>query len=118
MKKIFFRTSEWLWLAVLLTFLAGSPRAQEQWIVFGDSLCDAGNTFAATGEASRPPFLSVPAAPYSIGGHHFSNGSTWVELLAVYRRNSLLSLSNVPESQSVAINKNASRSVLVSMMPS
>ena len=56
-------------------------------VVFGTSLSDPGNAFALRGEASQAPdylvdpFL-VPSAPYSRGGHHFSNGATWVEQFA------------------------------------
>lgn len=56
-------------------------------VVFGTSLSDAGNAFALLGESSTPPdydldpFL-IPSAPYAKGGHHFSNGATWVEQLA------------------------------------
>lgn len=42
-------------------------------VVFGDSLSDPGNLFAATAGA-KPP------APY-VGGH-FSNGPTWAEMIA------------------------------------
>jgi outer membrane lipase/esterase len=49
--------------------------------VFGASLLDSGNHFAVTGETAHPPF--VPMGPsYGVGGHHFSNGPTWVEDLA------------------------------------
>jgi 3-phytase len=44
-----------------------------QIVVFGDSLSDCGNVFAATGGAT-------PAAPYYEG--RFSNGPVWVERLA------------------------------------
>ena len=53
-------------------------------VVFGTSLSDPGNAFVLVGDASTPPdfmldpFL-VPSAPYAKGGHHFSNGATWVE---------------------------------------
>ena len=56
-------------------------------VVFGTSLSDPGNAFALTGSKSAPPdwdvdqFL-IPSAPYAVGGHHFSNGSTWVEQFA------------------------------------
>ena len=56
-------------------------------VVFGTSLSDSGNAFALRGNASVPPdylvdpFL-VPSAPYARGGHHFSNGATWVEQFA------------------------------------
>jgi phospholipase/lecithinase/hemolysin len=51
-------------------------------VAFGDSLSDSGNHFAVFGESSRQPFEPVPSAPYAIGGHHFSNGRTWIERLA------------------------------------
>ena len=50
--------------------------------VFGDSLSDPGNRFAITGETAHPPFQAIPDAAYGVGGHHFSNGRTWVEVLA------------------------------------
>lgn len=40
-------------------------------VVFGDSLSDTGNTYAAAG---------IPGSPYDNG--HYSNGSVWVEYLA------------------------------------
>lgn len=43
-------------------------------VVFGDSISDDGNLFAATGGA-------IPPAPYYVNGH-FSNGQVWVEYLA------------------------------------
>ena len=56
-------------------------------VVFGTSLSDSGNAFALRGNASTPPDyvldpLLVPGAPYAQGGHHFSNGATWVEQFA------------------------------------
>lgn len=56
-------------------------------VVFGTSLSDPGNAFALTGEQSTAPYrtldsLLIPSAPYSKGGHHFSNGATWIEQLA------------------------------------
>ena len=55
-------------------------------VVFGDSLSDPGNVFALKGWVNTPPFvydnpLAIPDKPYAIGGHHFSNGATWVEQL-------------------------------------
>jgi phospholipase/lecithinase/hemolysin len=47
--------------------------------VFGDSLSDPGNVFALTGAAAHTPYAVIPSAPYTIGGHHFSNGKTWIE---------------------------------------
>jgi outer membrane lipase/esterase len=56
-------------------------------VVFGDSLSDPGNLFALEGGANTPPYdslgqLLIPDKPYALGGHHFSNGATWVEQLA------------------------------------
>ena len=53
-------------------------------VVFGTSLSDPGNAFVLVGDASTPPNfmlnpLLIPSAPYARGGHHFSNGATWVE---------------------------------------
>jgi phospholipase/lecithinase/hemolysin len=72
--------------------LGGSaePTAQSRFsgiVVFGTSLSDPGNAFALSGDASTPPDftlnpLLVPSAPYAKGGHHFSNGATWIEQFA------------------------------------
>jgi phospholipase/lecithinase/hemolysin len=56
-------------------------------VVFGTSLSDPGNAFVLLGDASTPPDfmlnpLLIPSAPYAKGGHHFSNGATWVEQFA------------------------------------
>lgn len=56
-------------------------------VVFGTSLSDSGNAFALQGDAGTPPDfglspLGVPATPYARGGHHFSNGATWIEQFA------------------------------------
>jgi phospholipase/lecithinase/hemolysin len=56
-------------------------------VVFGTSLSDPGNAFVLTGEQSTPPYntldsLLIPSAPYAKGGHHFSNGATWIEQFA------------------------------------
>jgi len=52
-------------------------------IVFGDSLSDSGNYFVRFGGKSMQPYEAenVPSKPYAIGGHHFTNGATWVETL-------------------------------------
>ena len=65
------------------------PRETSALLAFwsvGDSLSDPGNAFALTGEQSVPPYdtldpFLVPSAPYARGGHHLSNGATWVEQL-------------------------------------
>ncbi|MDH5552547.1 MAG: SGNH/GDSL hydrolase family protein, partial [Nitrosomonas sp.] len=59
----------------------------DRFVVFGTSLSDSGNIFATNKELNLPPGyavdgLLVPDAPYARGGHHLSNGATWVEQLA------------------------------------
>jgi len=56
-------------------------------VAFGASLSDSGNAFAIRGGTNTPPDylldpLLVPSAPYARGGHHFSNGATWIEQFA------------------------------------
>jgi phospholipase/lecithinase/hemolysin len=76
-------------LAFALT-AAGAAEAQSRFsgiVVFGTSLSDPGNAFALTGDAGTPPDftlspLLIPSAPYAKGGHHFSNGATWIEQFA------------------------------------
>lgn len=61
----------------------GPPDAPFPRIVgFGDSLSDAGNRYILTGEQAQAPYAPIPGAAYAIGGHHFTNGATWLELLA------------------------------------
>lgn len=66
---------------------AGERRQYSSLAVFGTSLSDSGNAFALRGGTSTPPDydlnpLLIPNAPYVRGGHHFSDGATWVEQLA------------------------------------
>jgi phospholipase/lecithinase/hemolysin len=74
-------------LALGVPDLAAAERPYERIIVFGTSLSDSGNAFALRGGTNTPPdyvvdpFL-VPSAPYARGGHHFSDGATWVEQFA------------------------------------
>src|SRR5687767_2559865 len=56
-------------------------------VVFGTSLSDPGNAFALAGGVNTPPqylqdIFMVPNAPYAQGGHHLTNGATWIEQLA------------------------------------
>lgn len=71
--------------------LAGPAWAKDEpqfarMIIFGDSLSDPGNAFALGSGHSVPPYSGleglVPSAPYATGGHHFTNGETWIEQLA------------------------------------
>ncbi len=77
-------------VAVLLILLLAPVDADAGWrgdrkfstmYVFGDSLSDPGNAFAVTG-ATAPGGEPVPSAPYDVNGHRFTNGPTWVEVLA------------------------------------
>lgn len=66
---------------------ARAQRAIQPIVVFGDSLSDTGNAFTFTKASSTPPdfgldALLVPSYPYARGGHHFTNGATWIEQLA------------------------------------
>lgn len=84
--------TRWTLIGCLALVLAtpGWASAQSRFsgiVVFGTSLSDPGNAFVLVGDASTPPdfmlnpFL-IPSAPYARGGHHFSNGATWVEQFA------------------------------------
>src|SRR5687767_11923799 len=77
--------------AVLAVVTATAPTAAQarlgRVVVFGTSLSDPGNAFALRGGTNTPPDyeldpLLVPSAPYARGGHHFSNGATWIEQFA------------------------------------
>lgn len=69
-------------LVLVCASLAHAQGCQNKLVVFGDSLSDPGNFYAAIGTTSKAPFSLIPDAPYAIGGHHFSNGRTWAEQLA------------------------------------
>jgi len=80
--------------AVLAVVTATVPTAAQaplgRVVVFGTSLSDPGNAFALRGGTNTPPDymldpLLVPSAPYARGGHHFSNGATWIEQFAQSR---------------------------------
>lgn len=83
----------WMFTGCLVAALAaaGSPTAatatSESLVVFGTSLSDPGNAYVFTGGTNVPPEYSVdafkiPNRPYDRGGHHFSNGETWIEQYA------------------------------------
>jgi phospholipase/lecithinase/hemolysin len=75
---------------VVVLGVCGEMSAQSRYegiVVFGTSLSDSGNAYVLSGDASTPPDfmlnpLLIPSAPYARGGHHFSNGATWIEQLA------------------------------------
>jgi outer membrane lipase/esterase len=75
-----------LWAALAVPAWAAQPPFSSI-VVFGTSLSDPGNAFALRGGTNTPPDYSVdpflvPDVPYAKGGHHFSNGATWVEQFA------------------------------------
>jgi phospholipase/lecithinase/hemolysin len=66
---------------------AGRQALYDAIVVFGASLSDSGNGFTLLRSNSTPPdyganALLIPNAPYARGGHHLSNGPTWVEQFA------------------------------------
>jgi phospholipase/lecithinase/hemolysin len=70
-------------IACLLPAVASAGRDYDRLVVFGDSLSDPGNAYILTGMALTPPYTTlIPEYPYAIGGHHLSNGETWIEQLA------------------------------------
>jgi phospholipase/lecithinase/hemolysin len=82
-----------------VSFVAGATAQKIDKIAFfGDSLTDSGNNFIITGQTTSIPFPLGPAAySYDIGGHQYSNGQVWSQLLA----NGLaLPLSGLPRLQS------------------
>jgi outer membrane lipase/esterase len=73
-------------LLALLLLATGAAFADDEHgysriFIFGASFMDSGNHFAFTGETAHPPVEFLDPS-YGIGGHHFSNGRTWVEVLA------------------------------------
>ena len=67
------------WAAAQTTF--------QRIVVFGDSLSDPGNLFALEGINITPPYdtldsMLIPDNVYARGGHHLSNGPTWIEQYA------------------------------------
>ena len=82
-------TSRLLLVGCLIAILVPSERISAKpafsgIVVFGTTLSDPGNGFALVGENGTPPdyeigpFL-IPTVPYARGGHHLSNGATWIE---------------------------------------
>lgn len=85
--------SRWVLVGCLIVLLPLSDRmmaAKSRFsgiVVFGTSFSDSGNAFVLLGEAGTPPDYSIgpfviPTLPYARGGHHLSNGATWIEQFA------------------------------------
>ena len=72
----------WLTLATPTAIATETDQGFSALFVFGDSLSDTGNSHADTGRTAHPPFVPIPDDSYGIGGHHYSNGKTWIENLA------------------------------------
>ena len=53
--------------------------------VFGDSLSDPGNKFVLAGGTNSAPWAPIPELPYE--SRRFTNGKTWIELVAKETRN-------------------------------
>ena len=73
-------------LLALLPLAAGmaddsTDLGYDRMFVFGASFLDPGNHFVMTGETAHPPF-ELLGPSYGVGGHHFSNGPIWVEVMA------------------------------------
>jgi phospholipase/lecithinase/hemolysin len=87
---------------LVLTVSATQTYAQfstiDRIVTFGASLSDTGNSFVWLSRPENqgcgvpqnvPPYdklddFLVPEGPYAVGGHHYTNGATWVEGLARY----------------------------------
>jgi len=86
------RTKKWtlvtlVAIACAFPLLASAQGGYKRIVVFGTSLSDPGNAFALAGGVNTPPnylqdIFMVPNAPYAQGGHHLTNGATWIEQLA------------------------------------
>jgi len=70
---------------LVLMFAAALPALADindnRFVVFGDSLSDPGNYYRFYGQVSEAPYAPIPSAPYDVDGHHFTNGTTWIEKL-------------------------------------
>lgn len=80
-------------LALLSATAFAQPSNIDRVVTFGASLSDSGNSFIWLSQHPEcgtplnvPPYDAiedlVPSGPYARGGHHFSNGATWVEQVA------------------------------------
>lgn len=78
-----FRAICFLAVTCFLPALAPAGIDYERLVIFGDSLSDPGNAYVLTGTALKPPYTAlIPDYPYALGGHHLSDGATWIERLA------------------------------------
>ncbi|MEK6698423.1 MAG: SGNH/GDSL hydrolase family protein [Nitrospirota bacterium] len=92
MKPTVFKRWTFMGLVALVLLTPSWAAAQTTFgriVVFGTSLSDPGNAFALGGRVNTPPYDTLgpflvpePDMPYARGGHHFSNGATWIEQFA------------------------------------
>lgn len=92
MKQAVFKRWTFMGLVALVLLTPCWAAAQTTFgriVVFGTSLSDPGNAFALGGRVNTPPYdmlgpflVPEPDMPYARGGHHFSNGATWIEQFA------------------------------------
>jgi phospholipase/lecithinase/hemolysin len=74
-------------LVLAVPAIAAAQSSYSGVVVFGTSLSDPGNAFVLLGDQNTPadfdlnPYL-IPSTPYAKGGHHFSDGATWIEQFA------------------------------------
>lgn len=83
---------------VLLLLSCQALASVDRVVAFGASLTDTGNAFIWLSDPANescgtrlnvPPYealddLLIPDGPYAKGGHHFTNGATWLEGMARY----------------------------------
>jgi phospholipase/lecithinase/hemolysin len=69
--------------ALVFSAAAFAGDTTHRFVVFGDSLSDPGNYYFIYRQSSEPPFAPIPSAPYDERGHHFTDGRTWIERLAL-----------------------------------
>ncbi|MDH5764001.1 MAG: GDSL family lipase, partial [Nitrospinota bacterium] len=83
-----FILATFLAIALMIPNVVAAETQFNKFVVFGTSLSDSGNFFADEGGLNLPPgydldpAFGVPESPYAIGGHHLTNGPTWIEQLA------------------------------------
>ena len=79
--------------SVALALLSSTTPAQhsntDRVVAFGTSLSDTGNSFVWLSDPANAADealddLLIPDGPYAAGGHHYTNGATWLEGTARY----------------------------------
>ena len=73
-------------LALSSVMLLAQQSPYERIVVFGTSFSDSGNAAILVGSSTPPSYdvdeFLIPNVPYARGGHHLTNGPTWIEQLA------------------------------------